>query len=187
MGIFSFLVACALLAISRSFGCPGSPFFSAVVNGALHYLLRGKIRILVICASLAISRVFGCPKPAVLAMAANCALRYMPRGTLRLLAICASLVFSYGSGDPLLVVIGSAAGWMLSSLIEDEGGKVWLVGAAFKIPTPPDTTLESKVRRLSQPAIDCVRVFLTEPRKGWQLPETPCTNGCIRNICAHSN
>lgn len=156
MGIFSFLVACALLAISRSFGCPGSPFFSATVNGALHYLLRGKLRILVICASLVLSRVSGCPKPVVLAMAANCALRYMPRGTLRLLAICASLAFSYGSGDSLLAVFGSAAGWMLSSLIEDEGGKVWLVGAAFKIPTPPDTTLESKVRLLSQSTTDCV-------------------------------
>lgn len=137
-----------------------------------------------ICASLVLSRVSGCPKPVVLAMAANCALRYMPRGTLRLLAICASLAFSYGSGDSLLAVFGSAAGWMLSSLIEDEGGKVWLVGAAFKIPTPPDTTLESKVRLLSQSTTDCVFfVFLTEPRKGWRLPETPCTNACLRIVC----
>lgn len=185
MGIFSFLVACALLAISRSFGCPGSPFFSATVNGALHYLLRGKLRILVICASLALSRVSGCPKPVVLAMVVNCGLRYMPRGTLRLLAICASLAFSYGSGDSLLAVFGSAAGWMLSSLIEDEGGKVWLVGAAFKIPTPPDTTLESKVGSCPSPQlIACFLFFvLTELRKGWRLPEMPCTNACIRIVC----
>lgn len=160
MGIFSFFVAGALLAISRSFGCPGSPFFSSALNGALHYLLSGWLRFLAICAALAISRHSGCPKPVVLAMAANCAIRYMPRGTLRLLAVFGSLVFSYVSGDPLIAVFGSAAGWVLSYMIEDESGKVWLVGAAFKIPTSPNTTLEDKVN----PAIlaictDCGFVF----------------------------
>lgn len=152
MGIFSFIVAGVLLAVSRSFGCPGSPFFSAALNGALHYLLSGWLRFVAICAALAISRNSGCPKPVVLAMAANSAIRYMPRGTLRLLAVFASLAFSYSSGDPLIAVFGSAAGWVLSYMIEDESGKIWLVGAAFKIPTSSNTTLEDKVN----PAIPAI-------------------------------
>lgn len=124
MGIFNFFVAGALLSISYNFGCPGSPFVSSLVNGALHYMLNGRLRFLAICASLAISRGSGCHKPVVLALATNCALRYMPRGTLRHLAICASLAFSYYSGDPLIILFGSAAGWVLSYMIEGEGGEV---------------------------------------------------------------